>query len=102
MRMRRQFRRDMVQMVDQVDVVLTPTTPAPAPADRNTTGDASYQVPWTSSGLPTVTIPSGLSEKGLPLAVQLGGLPFEEGKLLGIAKWCETVLGVQLSPPNYS
>ena len=102
MRMRRQFRRDMVQMVDQVDVVLTPTTPAPAPAHRNTTGDASYQVPWTSSGLPTVTIPSGLSEKGLPLAVQLGGLPFEEGKLLGIAKWCESVLGVQLSPPNYS
>ncbi|MCH9018491.1 MAG: amidase, partial [Chloroflexi bacterium] len=71
-RLRRQFRQDMVQMVMQVDVVLTPTTPAPAPRDRNTTGDASFQVPWTTSGLPTVTLPSGLSEDGMPLAVQLG------------------------------
>ena len=102
MRLRRQFRQDMVQTVGKVDVILTPATPTPAPKDRNTTGDASFQVPWTSSGLPTVTLPSGLSEAGMPLAVQLGGLPFEEGKLLGIGKWCETTLGVQLSPPNYS
>ena len=102
MRLRRQFRQDMVQTVGKVDVILTPATPTPAPKDRNTTGDASFQVPWTSSGLPTVTLPSGLSEGGMPLAVQLGGLPFEEGKLLGIAKWCETTLGVQLSPPKYS
>ena len=101
-RLRRQFRQDMVQMVMQVDVVLTPTTPAPAPRDRNTTGDASFQVPWTTSGLPTVTLPSGVSEDGMPLAVQLGGLPFEEGKMLGAAKWCEAALGVRLSPPNYS
>ncbi|PKB71172.1 MAG: hypothetical protein BZY87_06795 [SAR202 cluster bacterium Io17-Chloro-G6] len=101
-RLRRQFRQDMVQMVEQVDVVITPATPAPAPKDRNTTGDASFQVPWTTSGLPTVTLPSALSEDGMPLALQLGGLPFEEGRLLGVAKWCEAVLGVQLSPPNYS
>ena len=100
-RLRRQFRMDMVQMVRQVDVVITPATPAPAPRDRNTTGDASFQVPWTTSGLPTVTLPSGLSEDGMPLAVQLGALPFEEGRLLGAAQWCESVLGVQLSPPNY-
>ena len=30
-RLRRQFRQDMVQLVQQVDVVLTPTMPAPAP-----------------------------------------------------------------------
>ena len=100
-RLRRQFRMDMVQMVRQVDVVITPATPAPAPRDRNTTGDASFQVPWTTSGLPTVTLPSGLSEDGMPLAVQLGALPFEEGRLLGAAQWCESVLGVRLSPPNY-
>ena len=101
-RLRRQFRQDMVQMVQQVDAVITPATPAPAPRDRNTTGDASFQVPWTTSGLPTVTLPTGLSQDGMPLAVQLGGLPFEEGQLLGVAQWCETVLGVRLSPPDYS
>ena len=101
-RLRRQFRQDMVQLVQQVDVVLTPAMPASAPKDRNTTGDALFQVPWSTSGLPTVTIPSGLSDNGMPLAVQLGALPFQEGKLLGAAQWCQTVLGVELSPPNYT
>ena len=66
-RLRRQFRDDMVDMVRQVDVVMTPATVSPAPKDLNTTGDAAFQVPWTSSGLPTVVVPSGLSELGLPM-----------------------------------
>jgi len=61
-----------------------------------------FQQPWTSSGLPTIVLPSGLSESGLPLGIQLAGLPLEEGKLLAAARWCEEELGVSLSPPNYS
>ena len=99
-RLRRQFRQDMVEMVGQVDVVLTPAVPAPAPRDLNTTGDPAFQQPWTSAGLPTITLPSGLSESGLPLGIQLGGLPLEEGKLLGAAQWCERTLGISLSPPD--
>ena len=101
-RLRRQFRRDMVATVGRVDVVMTPATLSPAPKDLNITGDASFQSPWTSSGLPTVVVPSGLSELGLPMAVQFGGLPYAEGKLLGAAQWCEQVLGVELSPPSFS
>jgi aspartyl-tRNA(Asn)/glutamyl-tRNA(Gln) amidotransferase subunit A len=101
-RLRRQFRRDMVDTVGRVDVVMTPATLSPAPKDLNTTGDASFQSPWTSSGLPTVVVPSGLSELGLPMAVQFGGLPYEEGRLLGAAQWCEQELGVSLSPPAYT
>jgi len=100
-RLRRQFRQDMIHMVKDVDVVLTPATPAPAPEDLGTTGDPAFQVPWTTAGLPTVVVPSGMSESGLPLAVQFGALPMEEGKLLGAAKWCEDVLGVSLSPPAF-
>lgn len=101
-RLRRQFRQDMIEMAKQVDVVLTPATPEPAPRDLTTTGDAVFQSPWTSSGLPTIVIPSGLSQSGLPLGVQLAGLPFEEGKLLAAARWCEETLGVSLWPPAYS
>ena len=101
-RLRRQFRQDMIEMVKRVDVVLTPAVPEPAPRDLSTTGDAGFQVPWTSSGLPTIALPSGLSESGLPLGVQLAGLPLEEGKLLAAARWCESSLGVSLSPPDYS
>ena len=101
-RLRREFRRDMIELAKQFDVLLTPTTPEIAPRDLNTTGDAAFQSPWTSSGLPTVTVPTGLSEAGLPLAIQLAALPFEEGKLLAAAKWCEAACGASLSPPDFS
>ena len=100
-RLRRQFRQEMTEMAATVDVVMTPATISPAPKDLNTTGDAAFQVPWTSSGLPSVVVPSGLSESGLPVAVQFGGLPFQEGALLGAAQWCEQALDVDLFPPDY-
>ena len=99
-RLRRQFRQDMIEMAKRVDVILTPATPAPAPKDLSTTGDPVFQTPWTTCGLPTITVPSGLSESGLPLAIQLGNLPLEEGKLFAAARWCEDVLGVSLSAPD--
>ena len=101
-RLRRQFRQDMVDMVNRVDVVMMPATPAPAPEGLESTGDPAFQQPWTSSGLPTIVLPSGVSESGLPLAIQLGAPPLEEGRLFGAAHWCETVLGVELSPPDFS
>ncbi|MFB3120149.1 MAG: amidase [Stenotrophomonas maltophilia] len=100
-RQRRQLRMDLVEMVGQVDAVLMPSTPAPAPQDLTTTGEAVFQAPWTSSGLPTITIPSGVAGSGLPLGIQLAGLPFAEGKLLGVARWCEEALEVDLWPPDY-
>ncbi|MFQ6026977.1 MAG: amidase [Dehalococcoidia bacterium] len=101
-RLRREFRQDLVRMLEGVDVAMMPTTPAPAPRDRNTTGDAAFQSPWTSAGLPTITIPSGLSAEGLPLGVQLAAIPFEEGKLLAAARWCEQALAVELWPPDFT
>ena len=101
-RLRRVFRRDMIEMLAGFDVALTPAIPAPAPRDLSTTGDAAFQAPWTSSGLPTVVVPSGLSHEGLPLAIQLAAQPWQEGKLLGAAQWCEDVLGVELTPPDFA
>lgn len=101
-RLRRHFRRDMVDMVKQVDAVMTPSAPSPAPLGLESTGDPVFQQPWTSSGLPSIAIPSGLSSAGLPLSVQFGGLPFKEGVLLAAARWCETALGVDLSPPEFN
>ena len=72
-RLRRQFRADFSEMAAKVDVVMTPAIPAPAPRDLNTTGDAAFQVPWTAAGLPTVVVSTGLSELGMPMAVQFGG-----------------------------
>ena len=100
-RLRRQFRADMEEMVSKVDVVMTPATPSPAPRDLNTTGDAAFQVPWTAAGLPTVVVPTGLSELGMPMAVQFGGPWAQEGQVLGASQWCERVAGLNQGPPNY-
>ena len=101
-RLRRQFRRDMVEMVKKVDAVMTPSAPSPALLGLDSTGDPAFQQPWTSSGLPSIAVPSGLNTAGLPLSVQFGGLPFQEGPLLAAARWCESVLGIDLSPPDFS
>ena len=99
-RLRRVFRQEMTGMLSGYDVVLTPATPAPAPKDLNTTGDAAFQSPWTSSGLPSIVIPSGMSGDGLPLAIQLAAAPWQEGRLLGAAQWAQKALGVNLAPPQ--
>ena len=102
MRMRGRLRADLVEALQGVDVALTPATPEPAPRDLSTTGDPAFQSPWTSAGLPAIVIPSGVGESGLPLAIQLAGQPFQEGRLLGVARWCEDVLESSLWPPAYS
>ena len=102
LRLRREFRAAMNEMARQADVLMMPATPEPAPKDLNTTGDAAFQSPWTAAGLPTIVVPSGLSDMGMPMAVQFAGPFAEEGRLLGAAHWCERVAGLNEGPPDYS
>ena len=73
------------------DFALTPSTPTAA-TDFSTTGDASFQSPWTYVGFPTITIPSGLDNDRLPLGIQIIGIPFSDGSLISNAIWCEDLL----------
>jgi aspartyl-tRNA(Asn)/glutamyl-tRNA(Gln) amidotransferase subunit A len=97
-RLRRRFREQMLTLLEGVDVVLSPSTPSPAPEGLGTTGDPVFQSPWTTCGLPALTIPSGLSASGLPMGIQLAAKPFDEETLLSVGHWCEQVLGVTLKP----
>ena len=96
---RQQFITDMRQLAETVDVLLTPSTPTPSLPDLTNTGNTMFQGPWTSCGLPAITLPLGLAESGLPLGLQLVGAWFAEERLLAAARWCETVLDAQLTPP---
>ena len=96
---RRQFIADMEQLSQQCDVLLTPAAPSPPQADVTNTGDPAFQGPWTSCGLPAISLPSGIAESGLPLGIQLVASPFAEARLLGAAAWCEAALGLELMPP---
>jgi aspartyl-tRNA(Asn)/glutamyl-tRNA(Gln) amidotransferase subunit A len=98
-RIKKEFRREMDRLVERYDFLLTPSTSSPAPRGLQSTGDAWFQVPWSFSGLPTITLPSGLSREGLPLGIQLVGRAFGEARLLAAARWCERVLPVFLPSP---
>ena len=96
---RLQFSADMRLLAEKADVLLTPSTPTAPLADLTNTGDTRFQGPWTSCGLPAITLPAGLAESGLPLGIQIIASPFEEARLLAAARWCERVIDVRLVPP---
>lgn len=96
----RRFRRDVDSIMTRFDAILTPATPATAPAGIESTGDPAFNIPWSASGHPVMAIPCGLAPSGLPVAIQLTGMAFEESRLLGIASWCEQTLGFNALPPG--
>src|SRR5206468_73047 len=80
------------------DALLLPTAPGPAPAGLDSTGDGSLCAPWTSAGVPAISLPSGLAASGLPLAIQLVQAAGGSARLFGTAVWCERVLGFSQAP----
>jgi aspartyl-tRNA(Asn)/glutamyl-tRNA(Gln) amidotransferase subunit A len=98
-RARPEITRDIEQMLMGCDAILTPTTPAPAPRNMSITGDPSYLIPFSYAGLPAISLPSGVTNWGLPLGVQLAGRRGGDGSLLATAAWCERVIDFALRPP---
>ncbi|MBE7530771.1 MAG: amidase [Chloroflexi bacterium] len=76
-----------------LDGWLSPPAMGPAPAGLESTGDPVMNLPWTHSGLPTVTLPAGKDAAGLPLGLQLTGHWYADEELLGFAAQIEKVLG---------
>ena len=52
--------------------------------------------PFALLGAPAIVVPSGYSEGGLPLSIQLVGRPFDDAKLLGVAYAYEQATGYAL------
>ncbi len=86
-------------VLHQWDALLTPATPGTAPEGLASTGSPVMQRPWTTIGLPSISLPTGLGQNGLPLAIQLVSASFAEDRLLAVARWCEQALNVHLRPP---
>jgi len=95
---RRQVREAVTAVAVRYDALLLPTIAAPAPRGLGSTGDPSFCSPWSTLGMPAITLPTGM-EGGLPVAVQLVAAPWTEARLLAAAAWCERVLGFAGGPP---
>jgi Asp-tRNA(Asn)/Glu-tRNA(Gln) amidotransferase A subunit family amidase len=97
-RRRLAFREAVTPLLMAHDALLSPTAPGAAPAGLGWTGDASLCAPWSSAGVPAITLPTGLAASGLPLALQLVQAPGASARLLGAAAWCEGVIGFDARP----
>jgi Asp-tRNA(Asn)/Glu-tRNA(Gln) amidotransferase A subunit family amidase len=86
-----QLKREILSAFAEADVLVCPAALGPAP-DPSTTGDPSFNAPWSHSGLPTVTFPVGLSQDGMPLGIQIVGKHYGEASLFAVAAWCENVV----------
>ena len=85
------FRMAVERQLGDDTVALLPATTTTAPL-ADTTGDPSFNSPWSFAGAPTVTLPCGLAEDGLPVGLQLIAAPGCDDRLLETARWCEVHL----------
>lgn len=77
--------RQVAAALADVDALLTPATPGPAPEGLASTGDPLCNRRWTLVGTPAVTVPAGAGDNGLPLGVQLVGGRGADAGLLRLA-----------------
>ena len=100
-RARLAFRDAVMPLLAAHDALLSPTAPSTPPEGLAFTGDASLCAPWSSAGVPSISLPSGVSETSrLPLALQLVQAAGADARLLGVAAWCERVVGPMPAPPQ--
>lgn len=92
---REQLRQELTDLMDEhgVDLWLTPAATGVAPQGLDSTGDPIMNLPWTHSGLPSLTLPSGKNEDGLPFGIQLIARWYGDEALLEWAEKIEKVLG---------
>ena len=95
---RRAFRAEMAAIAARYDALVSPTAAGPAPKGLESTGDPFFCAPWSSAGMPSISLPTGLASDGLPFAVQLTGAPWAEARLLAAAAWCERAIGFAETP----
>ena len=75
-----------------VDLWISPSAPGTAPAGLDSTGDPVMNLPWTHCGHPTLGIPSGRDEKGLPYGLQLAARSYKDEQLIVWGTQIETAL----------
>ena len=70
-------------------VVIGPAALGPAPAGIDANGAPVLSRPWQLLGLPAVTIPGARTGTGLPLGLQVVGVPGAENVLFDVAEALE-------------
>ena len=93
------LRRQFMAALEDVDVLVSPTSPYPAPLHTSLTARfesaedvrarfffrRAYTGCYSLTALPAISIPGGFTSDGLPIGLQLGARPFAEETLFRAA-----------------
>jgi Asp-tRNA(Asn)/Glu-tRNA(Gln) amidotransferase A subunit family amidase len=80
---------------NEIDAWISPSAPGPAPQGLESTGDPVMNLPWTQSGMPSLTLPSGKTDEGLPLGLQVTARAGQDEELLLWASQLERSLSFE-------
>jgi len=99
MKVRELIKQDFKKVFEQVDVLVTPTSPTTAfRLGKEGKNPLSlyladlYTCPGNIGGLAGISVPYGLDKKGLPVGVQFYGPILQEEKILNAAHALEKTL----------
>jgi aspartyl-tRNA(Asn)/glutamyl-tRNA(Gln) amidotransferase subunit A len=103
-RVRTAWRRELARLFQDVDVIVTPSSAAPAAMaghdEEFALEELNFDAPWNLVGLPAIALPCGISTGGLPLSVQFVGRPFAEADVLRVADAYQRRTGWHLRVPT--
>lgn len=77
--------REWLERFADVDVILTPSAPGPAPEGLQSTGSSVFNRVWSLLGWPALHVPTGKTASGLPVGVQWVARPDQDHALLAWA-----------------
>jgi aspartyl-tRNA(Asn)/glutamyl-tRNA(Gln) amidotransferase subunit A len=105
-KIRRLIKNDFVSAFQDVDLILSPTTPNPAwkLGEKNNDPVAQYlediyTITANLAGIPGLSMPAGFVD-GLPVGVQLLAPYFQEGRLLNVAHQYQQVTAWHTQAPS--
>ena len=91
-RVRTLIKNDFEKAFEQVDVILTPTSPTPAFKAGEKLEDPLqmylsdvFSIPANLAGIPGLSVPGGFSSKGLPIGVQFLAKAFQDEVLIRVS-----------------
>src|SRR5262249_52898481 len=86
-RHRRELQEKLARLMIDVDLLILPSTPGPAPLTKNVGSYGIFEIPnftmpFNVAGTPALSLCNGYSAGGLPLSLQIVGRPFEDATVL--------------------
>ena len=92
------LRQQLLALLEDVDVLVLPSSPGPAPkipdgpgiksqeeAHARISGVRSFSGPFNLAGVPAISIPCGFTPENLPVSLQIAGRPFDDATVMKVA-----------------